>query len=161
MIPDSCFVADNATIVGDVVMGDNCSIWFNAVLRGDVHEIRMGCEVNIQDGAVLHGTYEKHGTYLGDRVSVGHHAIVHGCRIESDVLIGMGAIVMDGCVVNSHCIIAAGSVVTQGTVVPSGSIFAGVPAKLVKQLDASEFASEIMRIATNYKMYAGWFKADN
>ncbi len=157
-IPESCFVAENSTVVGDVVMGDDCSIWFNAVVRADVHEIRLGNGVNIQDGAVIHGTYEKFGTYVGNRVSVGHRAILHGCVIEDDVLIGMGAIVMDGCVVQSNSIIAAGSVVTQGTVVESGSIYAGVPAKKVKNIDESAFASEIKRISTNYKMYSDWFK---
>ncbi|MBF6609513.1 MAG: gamma carbonic anhydrase family protein [Flavobacterium sp.] len=157
-IPSDCFVADNATIVGDVILGTECSIWFNAVLRGDVHSIKIGNRVNIQDGAVVHCTYQKHGTYIGNNVSIGHNAIVHGCTIHDNVLVGMGAIIMDGCVIESNSIIAAGAVVTQNTRVPSGSIFAGVPAKLVKQINESDFAGEIDRISTNYVMYSGWFK---
>lgn len=157
-IPSSCFVAENATIVGDVVLGDHCSVWFQAVVRGDVHSISIGNQVNIQDGAIIHCTYQKHPTFIGDRVSIGHRAIVHGCTIHSDVLVGMGAIIMDGCVVHSNTIIAAGAVVTQGTIVESGAIYAGVPAKKVKDINASEFANEISRIANNYQMYASWFQ---
>lgn len=158
VIPEDCFVADNATIVGDVTLGSSCSVWFNAVVRGDVHYIRIGNKVNIQDGAVIHCTYQKCPTEIGNNVSIGHNAIVHGCTIHDNVLIGMGAIVMDNCVVNSNSIIAAGAVVTQGTIVESGSIYAGVPAKKVKDIDKSDFAGEIERISDNYVMYSGWFK---
>jgi len=155
---ENCFVAPNATIVGDVVMGDDCSIWFNAVVRGDVNSIRMGNKVNIQDGAVIHCTYQKTKVYLGNNVSVGHNAIVHGCYVNDNVLIGMGAIVMDNCEIGSNSIIAAGAVVTEGTKVPSGCIFAGVPAKKVKDISEELIHGEINRIATNYLMYSGWFK---
>ena len=157
-IPEDCFVAENATIVGDVVIGENCSIWFNAVVRGDVHSIIIGNKVNIQDGAVIHCTYQKHATVIGNNVSIGHNAIVHGCTLHDNVLIGMGAIVMDGCVVESNSIIGAGSVVTQGTKVESGTIYAGVPAKKVKDINQSDFAGEIERISNNYIMYSSWFK---
>jgi carbonic anhydrase/acetyltransferase-like protein (isoleucine patch superfamily) len=159
-IPESCFIAENATIVGDVVFGDQCSVWFNAVVRGDVHYIVIGNKVNIQDGAVIHCTYQKHPTIIGNNVSIGHNAIVHGCTIHDNVLIGMGAIVMDNCVVESNSIIAAGAVLTQNTHVPSGSIFAGVPAKKVKDIDQSDFAGEIERISNNYVMYSSWFQED-
>ena len=159
-IPADCFVAENATIVGDVALGEQCSIWFNAVLRGDVNSIKIGNKVNIQDGAVIHCTYQKHATIIGNNVSVGHNAIVHGCTIHDNVLIGMGAIIMDNCVIESHSIIAAGAVVTQNTTVESGSIYAGVPAKKVKNINQSEFAGEIERISNNYVMYSGWFKAE-
>lgn len=157
-IPEDCFVADNATIVGDVTMGKNCSVWFNAVIRGDVYYIKMGDKVNIQDGAVIHCTYLKHPTEIGNNVSVGHKSIVHGCTIHDNVLVGMGAIIMDGCVIESNSIIAAGSVVTQNTRVESGSIYAGIPAKKVKDIDQSDFAGEIERISNNYVMYSSWFK---
>lgn len=151
-----CWVADNATIVGDVVMGDRCTVWFNAVIRGDVNEIRIGNQTNIQDGAVIHCTYQKTGTYIGSNVSIAHKAIVHGCTIEDNVLIGMGAIIMDNAHVKSGAVIAAGAVVLAGTVVEENSIYAGIPAKKVK--DTGEFMiSEIQRIAGNYPMYAGWF----
>jgi len=159
-IPKDCYVAENATIVGDVTFGDSCSVWFNAVVRGDVHFIRIGNKVNIQDGAVIHCTYLKHPTTIGNNVSIGHNAIVHGCTIHDNVLIGMGAIVMDNCVVESNSIIAAGAVLTQNTVVESGSIYAGVPAKKVKDIDQSAFAGEIGRISDNYVMYASWFAED-
>lgn len=158
IIPTDCFVAENATVVGDVTFGANCSVWFNAVIRGDVNQIRIGNKVNIQDGAVIHCTYQKHPTIIGNNVSIGHNAIVHGCEIKDNVLIGMGAIVMDNCIIESNAIIAAGAVVTQNTVVPSGTIFAGVPAKKVKDIDQSNFAGEIDRIANNYVMYASWFQ---
>ena len=158
VIPNDCYVAENATIVGDVTFGENCSVWFNAVLRGDVNKITIGNKVNIQDGAVIHCTYQKHPTLIGNNVSIGHNAIVHGCIIEDNVLIGMGAIVMDNCIVKSNSIIAAGAVVTQNTVVESGVIYAGVPAKKVKEIDQSNFAGEIDRIATNYVMYSSWLK---
>lgn len=153
-----CFVAPNATIVGDVEMGDQCSIWFNAVVRGDVHYIKMGHKVNVQDGACIHCTYQKHPTNIGNNVSIGHHAIVHGCTIHDHVLIGMGAIVMDRCVVESNSIIAAGAVLLEGTHVPSGSIFAGVPAKKVKDVSPELTEGEINRIANNYVKYSSWFK---
>lgn len=155
---DNCFLAENSTIVGDVVMGNDCSVWFHAVIRGDVNSIRMGNKVNIQDGAVVHCTYQKAATSIGNNVSVGHNAIVHGCTIHDNVLVGMGAIVMDGCVVESNSIIAAGSVVLEGTRVPSGSIFAGVPAKKVKDIDQRLIEGEIDRIANNYLMYSDWFR---
>jgi carbonic anhydrase/acetyltransferase-like protein (isoleucine patch superfamily) len=155
---NNCFVAPNATIVGDVVMGDDCSIWFNAVVRGDVNSIRIGNKVNIQDGAVLHCTYEKTKVFLGNNVSIGHNAIVHGCKVHDNVLIGMGAIVMDNCEIGSNTIIAAGAVVTEGTIVPAGCIFAGVPAKKVKDISQELINGEINRIANNYLMYSGWFK---
>lgn len=157
-IPSDCYVAENATIVGDVVLGNNCSIWFNAVIRGDVNSIIIGNKVNIQDGAVIHCTYQKHPTVIGNNVSIGHNAIVHGCVIKDNVLVGMGAIIMDNCTVESNSIIAAGSVVTQNTTVESGCIYAGVPAKKVKDIDQSDFAGEIERISNNYVMYSGWFK---
>jgi carbonic anhydrase/acetyltransferase-like protein (isoleucine patch superfamily) len=153
-----CWLAENSTIVGDVIMGDECSIWFNAVVRGDVNSIRTGNRVNIQDGAVIHCTYEKTKVHLGDNVSVGHNAIVHGCTVEDNVLIGMGAIVMDNCYIESNCIIAAGAVLTENTYVESWSIYAGVPAKKVKDLSPELFTGEVQRIANNYKMYADWFK---
>ena len=159
-IPSDCYVAENATIVGDVQFGENCSVWFNAVVRGDVNFIKIGNKVNIQDGAIIHCTYQKHPTIIGNNVSIGHNAIVHGCTLHDNVLIGMGAIVMDNCVVESNSIIAAGAVVTQNTHVESGSIYAGVPAKKVKEINQSDFAGEIERISTNYVMYSGWFKED-
>jgi carbonic anhydrase/acetyltransferase-like protein (isoleucine patch superfamily) len=157
-IPEDCYIAENATIVGDVSLGENCSVWFNAVIRGDVNFITIGNKVNIQDGAVIHCTYEKHPTIIGNNVSIGHNAIVHGCVIHDNVLIGMGAIVMDNCVIESNSIVAAGAVVTQNTVVQSGSIWAGVPAKKVKDINQSDFAGEINRISNNYVMYSSWFK---
>ena len=157
-IPDSCFVAPNATIVGDVIFGESCSIWFNAVVRGDVNSIRIGNKVNIQDGACLHCTYEKTKVILGDHVSIGHNALVHGCTIEDNVLIGMGAIIMDNCYIESNCIIAAGAVLLENTRVEAWSIYAGVPAKKVKTLSPELFEGEVQRIASNYVMYSGWFK---
>jgi carbonic anhydrase/acetyltransferase-like protein (isoleucine patch superfamily) len=157
-IPNNCFIAENATIVGDVTMGDDCSIWFNAVIRGDVHYIKMGNKVNVQDGAVIHATYQKSPTIIGDNVSIGHNAIVHGCTIKDNVLIGMGSIVMDDCVVESNSIIAAGAVLTKSTIVESGSIYAGVPAKKVKDISKELISGEINRIADNYVKYSSWFK---
>ena len=153
-----CFIAANATIVGDVEMGDECSIWFNAVVRGDVNSIRMGNRVNVQDGAVIHCTYEKTKAIIGNNVSIGHNAIVHGCVIEDNVLVGMGAIVMDNVKVASNCIIAAGAVVLENTVIEAGSIYAGVPAKKVKDISQELINGEINRIAKNYLMYSSWFK---
>jgi gamma-carbonic anhydrase len=155
---DNCYLAENATIVGDVIMGNDCSVWFQAVVRGDVHSIRMGNKVNVQDGAIIHCTYQKAPTNIGNNVSIGHRAIVHGCTIHDNVLIGMGAIVMDGAVIESNSLIAAGAIVLENTVVPSGSVYAGIPAKKVKDIDPRLFEGEIMRIANNYLMYAGWFK---
>jgi carbonic anhydrase/acetyltransferase-like protein (isoleucine patch superfamily) len=155
---EDCYVAENATIVGDVVMGDQCSVWFQAVVRGDVHQIRMGNKVNVQDGAIVHCTYQKAPTTIGNNVSIGHRAIVHGCTIHDNVLIGMGAIVMDNCVIHENCIIAAGSVVLENTIVESGSVYAGVPAKKVKDLTPELFQGEVQRIANNYIKYASWFK---
>lgn len=160
LIPDDCYVAENATIVGEVFFGEKCSVWFNAVVRGDVNSIHIGNKVNIQDGAIIHCTYLKHPTKIGNNVSIGHNAIVHGCTIQDNVLIGMGAIVMDNCVIESNSIVAAGAVVTQNTVVESGTIYAGTPAKKVKDINASDFAGEIERISNNYVMYSSWFKED-
>jgi carbonic anhydrase/acetyltransferase-like protein (isoleucine patch superfamily) len=157
-IPDNCFVAPNATIVGDVKMGNECSIWFNAVVRGDVNSIQLGDKVNVQDGACIHCTYEKSKTVIGNNVSIGHNAIVHGCTIQDNVLVGMGAIVMDNCVIGSNSIIAAGAVLLENTVVESGSIYAGVPAKKVKDISQELISGEINRIANNYTMYSSWFK---
>ncbi|MGS2727560.1 gamma carbonic anhydrase family protein [Psychroserpens sp. BH13MA-6] len=157
-IPKDCFVADNATIVGDVDMGNQCSIWFNAVVRGDVHFIKMGNKVNVQDGAVIHATYQKSPTTIGNNVSIGHNAIVHGCTIHDNVLIGMGSIIMDDCIVESHSIIAAGAVVTKNTIVASGSIYAGIPAVKVKDVSKALISDEIDRIANNYVTYSSWFE---
>lgn len=158
-IPEDCFIAPNATIVGDVVMGAECSVWFNAVVRGDVNKIRMGNKVNVQDGACIHCTYQKTQTVIGNNVSIGHHAIVHGCTVEDNVLIGMGAIVMDNVRIGTGSIIAAGAVVLENTNVPAGSIFAGVPAKKVKDISQELLQGEVQRIANNYVMYSAWFKA--
>lgn len=153
-----CYLAENATVVGNVVMGDQCSVWFNTVVRGDVNAIRMGNKVNVQDGACIHCTYQKAETTIGNNVSIGHNAIVHGCTIHDNVLIGMGAIVMDHCEIGSNSIIAAGSVVLENTKVEPGSIYAGVPAKKVKDINQDLIHGEIDRIANNYIMYSGWFK---
>jgi len=157
---NNCFIAPNATIVGDVIMGDDCSIWFNAVLRGDVNSIRLGNKVNVQDGAVIHCTYQKTKAIVGNNVSIGHNAIVHGCVIEDNVLVGMGAIVMDNARIGSNSIIAAGAVVLENTVVEPGTIYAGIPAKKVKDISQELISGEIDRIANNYLMYSSWFKED-
>ena len=157
-IPDDCFVAENATILGEVSMGKQCSIWYNAVIRGDVHFIKMGNKVNVQDGAVIHATYQKSPTTIGNNVSIGHNAIVHGCTIHDNVLVGMGSIIMDDCIVESNSIIAAGAVVTKNTHVKSGSIYAGVPAKKVKDISKELISGEIDRIANNYVKYSSWLK---
>ncbi|MDO6676848.1 gamma carbonic anhydrase family protein [Tenacibaculum sp. 1B UA] len=157
-IPNDCYIAENATIVGDVQMGEACSVWFNAVIRGDVHYIKMGDKVNVQDGAVIHATYQKSPTTIGDNVSIGHNALVHGCTIHDNVLVGMGSIIMDDCVVESNSIIAAGAVVTKNTHIESGSIYAGVPAKKVKDISKELISGEIDRIANNYVKYSSWFK---
>lgn len=154
-----CWLADNATLIGDVVMGDNCTVWFNAVVRGDVHEIRIGNNTNIQDGAVIHGTYQKSGTYIGNNVSIAHNAVLHGCTIHDNVLIGMGAIVMDKAVIQEGAVIAAGAVVLSGTVVEGDSIYAGMPARKVKAT-GPEMKEVIQRTANNYPMYASWFEQD-
>ncbi|WP_418602436.1 gamma carbonic anhydrase family protein [Hwangdonia sp.] len=157
-IPNDCYIAENATIVGDVEMGNQCSVWFSAVIRGDVHYIKMGNKVNVQDGAVIHATFQKSPTNIGNNVSIGHNAIVHGCTIHDNVLVGMGSIIMDDCIVESNSIIAAGAVVTQNTRVEAGSIYAGVPAKKVKDISQELISGEIDRIANNYIKYSGWFK---
>jgi carbonic anhydrase/acetyltransferase-like protein (isoleucine patch superfamily) len=154
---EGCFIAPNATIVGNVVMGDGCSVWFNAVVRGDVNSIRIGNKVNVQDGAVIHCTYQKFATVIGSNVSIGHNAIVHGCTVHDNVLIGMGSIVMDGAVVHSNTIIAAGAVVLEGTVCEENAIYAGIPAKKVKTIEPEKITGEINRIANNYIKYAKWF----
>jgi gamma-carbonic anhydrase len=158
IIGNNCFIAENATIVGDVVMGDGCSVWFGAVIRGDVHYIKIGINVNIQDNAVIHATYQKSPTNIGNNVSIAHGAIVHGCTIHDNVLIGMNAVILDDAIVESNSIIAAGAVVTKGTVVQSGSVYAGSPAKKIKDISPELLKGEIERIANNYHMYSGWYK---
>lgn len=155
---DNCWFAENATIVGEVKIGNDCSVWFNSVIRGDVNSIRIGDKVNVQDGAVIHCTFEKTKVSIGNHVSIGHNALVHGCEIRDNVLIGMGAIVMDHCVVQSNCIIAAGAVLLEGTKTEEWSVYAGVPAKKVKTLTPELFDGEVKRIANNYLKYASWFK---
>jgi carbonic anhydrase/acetyltransferase-like protein (isoleucine patch superfamily) len=157
VIGNNCFIADNATIVGNVVMGDNCSVWFNGVVRGDVHYIKIGNNVNIQDGAVIHCTYKVSPVNIGNNVSIAHNAIVHGCTIHNNVLIGMGAIVMDDVLVKSNSIIAAGAVVSKKTIIESGSVYAGIPAKKIKTINKKLSEGEIQRIANNYAMYASWY----
>ncbi|EMR02324.1 gamma carbonic anhydrase family protein [Cesiribacter andamanensis] len=152
----NCYIAENATIVGDVVMGNECSVWFGAVVRGDVNSIRIGDKTNIQDGAVIHCTYQKAATTIGNGVSIGHRAIVHGCTVEDNVLIGMGAIVMDGAVVQKNCIVAAGAIVLEKMVCESGCIYAGIPARKVKQLSPEQIEG-LDKVANNYVMYGGWF----
>lgn len=155
---NDCFIAPNATIVGDVIMGNECSVWFNAVVRGDVNSIRIGNKVNVQDGAIIHATFKKAKAIIGSNVSIGHNAIVHGCIVHDNVLIGMGAIVMDNAEIYSNTIIAAGAVVLEGTSVEAGSIYAGVPAKKVKNISEELINEQINRIANNYVHYSGWFK---
>ena len=155
---EDCYIAENATIVGEVSCGNQCSFWFNAVVRGDVNYIKMGNKVNVQDGACIHGTFEKFGTTIGNNVSIGHNAMVHGCTIHDNVLVGMGAIIMDGAVIGENSIIAAGAVVLQNTIVEAGSIYAGMPAKKVKNVDQNLIEGEINRIANNYVKYSSWFK---
>jgi gamma-carbonic anhydrase len=157
----NCFLADNATLTGDVVMGDDCSVWFNAVVRGDVHSIRIGNNVNIQDGAIIHCTYLKAPVNIGNNVSIAHNAIIHGCTIHDNVLIGMGAIVMDGAVINSNSIVGAGALITEGTVVESGSVWAGLPARKVKDIDQALLEGQVNRISKNYNMYAGWYDTND
>ncbi len=157
---ENCFLADNAVVVGEVVMGDECTIWFNAVVRGDVHSITIGHRTNIQDGAIIHCTYQKARTIIGNNVSIAHNAVVHGCTIEDNVLIGMGAIVMDDAVIGSGSVIAAGAIVLPGTKVETGSVFAGIPAKRIKDV-GEEMKMVIERTAKNYPMYAEWYKVEN
>ena len=154
----NCFFAENATLIGDIIMGDDCSVWYQAVVRGDVNSILMGNRINIQDGAVIHGTYARSATIIGDDVSIGHNAIVHGCTIKDRVLIGMGSIIMDDSVVGSNSIIAAGSVLPKNTIVPEGSVYAGIPAKKIKEISPELQKGEIERIAANYIQYSSWFK---
>lgn len=158
VIPNNCYIAENATVVGDVEMGNQCSIWFNAVVRGDVHYIKIGNKVNVQDGAIIHCTYRTAPTIIGNNVSIGHNAIVHGCTIHDNVLVGMGSIIMDNCVIESNCIIAAGAVVTKNTRVEAGSIYAGTPAKKIKDISEALISGEINRITNNYITYSSWFK---
>lgn len=153
----NCFLADNSVVVGEVTMGDNCTVWFNAVVRGDVHSITIGDNTNIQDGAIIHCTYQKAKTIIGSNVSIAHQAVVHGCTIEDNVLVGMGAIIMDDAVVGSNSVIAAGAIVLPGTTIESGSIYAGIPAKRVKDI-GDEMKAVIARTARNYPMYAEWYK---
>ncbi len=157
---NNCFLAETAVIIGDVVMGNDCSIWYSAVIRGDVHSIRIGNNVNIQDNATIHATYKKAPTNIGNNVSIAHNAVIHGCTIHDNVLIGMGAIVMDNAIIESNTIIAPGAVVTKNTIVESGSIYAGTPAKKIKDLDPELTKGEINRIADSYSMYASWYKND-
>ena len=154
----NCFFAENATLIGELIMGNDCSVWYQAVVRGDVNSITIGNRVNIQDGAVIHGTYEQSATKIGDDVSIGHNAIVHGCTIKERVLIGMGSIIMDNCVVGSNSIVAAGSVLPKNTIVPEGTVFAGIPAKKIKDISPELEQGEIERVAANYIKYASWFK---
>jgi carbonic anhydrase/acetyltransferase-like protein (isoleucine patch superfamily) len=154
-----CFIAPNATIVGDVIMGDFCSVWFNAVIRGDVNSVRLGNKVNVQDGAVIHCTFERSKAIIGNNVSIGHNAIIHGCVIDDNVLIGMGAIVMDNAHIGSNSIIAAGAVVLENTIITPGTIYAGVPAKKIKEISQDQISGEINRIAENYLKYSKWFKS--
>lgn len=155
---ENCFIAETAVIIGDVTMGKNCSVWYNTVIRGDVHYIKIGNNVNIQDGTVIHASYQKHPTEIGNNVSIGHKALVHGCKIHDNVLIGMGAIVMDGCVVESNSIVAAGAVVTKGTRIESRSIYAGIPAKKIANITDKMIETEIKKGAESYVKYMDWYK---
>lgn len=159
-IGKNCFLAETAVLVGDVVMGDDCSIWYNAVLRGDVHYIKLGNKVNVQDNAMIHCTYQKSPTNIGNNVSIGHNAVVHGCTLGDNVLVGMGAIVMDDCLVESFSIIAAGAVVTQNTHIKEGELWAGVPAKKIGMVSNDLKIGEIERIANNYVKYSSWYKEE-
>ena len=154
---NDCYFAENSTLIGDLVIGDYCSVWFQVVIRADVNSIRIGDRVNIQDGAIIHATYKRSSTTIGNDVSIGHNAIIHGCKIENNVLIGMGSIVMDDCIIESNSIIAAGCILPKGTNVPSGSIYAGVPGKKIKSISDTNI-NEIKRIAKNYITYSSWFK---
>jgi len=154
----NCFLAENAAIIGDVIMGDDCSVWFSAVVRGDVHYIKIGNRVNIQDNAVIHGTYEKSPTNIGNNVSIAHNAVVHGCTVKDNVLIGMGAIVMDDAVIESNTIIASGSVVLQKSILEPNSVYAGAPAKKIKTISEDLSKGQIERIASSYVKYSSWYK---
>ena len=154
----NCFFAENATLIGEVIMGDDCSVWFQAVVRGDVNTISMGNRVNIQDGTVIHGTFEQSPTNIGNDVSIGHNAIVHGCSIHDRVLVGMGSIIMDDSIIGSNSIIAAGSVLLKNTLVPEGSVYAGIPARKIKEISPELQKVEVERIAANYIKYASWYK---
>jgi carbonic anhydrase/acetyltransferase-like protein (isoleucine patch superfamily) len=154
---NNCYLAENSTIVGDVIVGNNCSFWFNSVVRGDVNSIRIGNKVNIQDGAVLHCTYNKTTIHLGDNVCVGHNALIHGATIHDNVLIGMGAIIMDNAIINENSIVAAGSLVLENTVIESGFIYGGVPAKKIKAIDKNEVKEKVLKTAINYIMYSKWY----
>ena len=156
-IGKDCYLAENATVVGDVIMGDNCSVWFNAVLRGDVNSIRIGNRVNIQDGTVIHTLYQKSVSIIGDDVTIGHNVVIHGAELKNGSLVGMGAVILDHAVIGEGAIVAAGSVVLSGTQVEPGSIYAGVPAKFVKKVDPSQSAEMNQKIASNYLMYSSWF----
>lgn len=158
---DNCFLAENATIIGDVILGNDCSIWYNTVLRGDVNSIRIGNGVNIQDGSVLHTLYEKSQIHIEDNVSVGHNVTIHGATIKAGALIGMGSVILDHAVIGEGAIVAAGSVVTNNTVVEPGCIYAGVPAKFVKKVDPEQAKEINQKIAKNYLMYASWYKDDS
>lgn len=160
-IGENCYLAENCTIIGNTKIGNNCSIWFNAVIRGDVHYIKIGNNVNIQDGAIIHATYEKSPTNIGNNVSIAHGAIIHGCKIHDNVLIGMGAIVLDDAIIESNSIVAAGSVVTKGTIVKSGEVWVGSPAKKLKDIDEKLLEGEVQRIANSYAMYASWYKNES
>lgn len=155
---NNCYLADNATVLGEVTMGDNCSVWFNAVVRGDVHYIKIGNTVNIQDGAIIHCTYQKSPVNIGNNVTIAHKAIVHGCTIHDNVLVGMGAIIMDNAVIESNSVIAAGAVVLENTVVKSGSVYAGIPAKKIKKINLNLLEGQVKRIAQDYVKYAEWYK---
>ena len=157
---NNCFIAETAVIIGDVEIGDHCSVWYNAVIRGDVHYIKIGNNTNIQDGAVIHATYQKSPTNIGNNVTIAHNATVHGCTLHDNVMIGINAVVLDNAVIQSNSIIAAGSVVTKGTVVESGSVYAGVPAKKVKDIGPELLEGEVKRIANAYGMYSGWYKIE-
>ena len=159
-IGKNAYLAENATIIGDVEIGDDCSIWFNAVLRGDVNSIRIGNKVNIQDGSVLHTLYQKSTVEIGDNVSIGHNVTIHGAKIEDNVLVGIGATVLDHVVIGSNSIIAANSLVLTGTIVEPNSVYAGVPAKKVKDIEPNQTKEMINKIANNYLMYSGWYKED-
>ncbi len=158
VIGRNCYLADNATIIGDTIIGENCSIWFNTVLRGDVNSIRIGSNVNIQDGTVLHCLYKKSVIEIGNNVSIGHNVVIHGAKISDNVLIGIGAVILDNCEIGENSIIAAGSVVLAGTIIEPGSIWGGVPAKFIKKTDPAQTKEMIEKIAVNYLMYAGWYE---
>jgi gamma-carbonic anhydrase len=160
VIGKNCYLAENAVVIGDTTLGDNCSLWYGVVLRGDVNYIKIGDNVNIQDNAVIHGTFEKSATNIGNNVSIAHGAIVHGCTIHDNVLIGMNAVVLDDAVIHSHCIVAAGAVVTKGTIIESGSVYGGSPAKKIKEISIELIEGEINRIAKNYLTYSSWYKEE-